>query len=77
MTDISDCLRWVSSDQHRRNVKAAADLRLRPPIDGYGTLEFDKFDEIVDVGYRYAKPLVDEWVRRNPELVSMSKEYQE
>ncbi|KAH9428343.1 phosphatidylcholine and lysophosphatidylcholine phospholipase [Pyricularia oryzae] len=26
---------------------------MRPPIDEYGTLEFGRFDEIVQVGYKY------------------------
>jgi lysophospholipid hydrolase len=45
---------------------------MRPPIDGYGTLDFGKFDEIYQVGYKFGKeylaemrekgilPLVDE-----------------
>lgn len=70
MGDISDSLRWVSSDQHRRRMESVADLHFRPPIQEYGTLEFDKFDEIVEKGYDYAKPIVDEFVRRNPGLVS-------
>lgn len=36
---------------------------------GKGTLEFDRFDEIVEKGYNYAKPLVDEWVLKNPWLI--------
>jgi lysophospholipid hydrolase len=28
---------------------------MRPPIDPYGTLDFAKFDEIYQVGYRYGK----------------------
>ncbi|XP_067145333.1 patatin-like phospholipase domain-containing protein 7 [Centruroides vittatus] len=28
---------------------------LRPPIDSYDTLDFDKFDEIFQVGYNYGK----------------------
>ena len=45
----------VSSSQKTREVKKNADLCLRPPIDGYGVLEFELLDEIADVGYRYAK----------------------
>ena len=72
MGDIQDALRWVSSDQHRRRMESVADLHLRPPIQDFGTLDFDKFDEIVERGYAYAKPLVDELVRKNPSLVSVS-----
>jgi NTE family protein/lysophospholipid hydrolase len=45
----------VSSSQKTREVKRDADLCLRPPIDRFGTLELELLDEIVDVGYRYAK----------------------
>ena len=70
MGDISDTLRWVSSDQHRKQVVNDADLYLTPPVGGYGTLEYDKFDEIIDVSYQYAKPIVDAWVKQNPWIVS-------
>ncbi|XP_043920255.1 patatin-like phospholipase domain-containing protein 7 [Protopterus annectens] len=36
---------------------------IRPPIDQYGTLEFGKFDEIVEVGYQHGKTLFDIWKR--------------
>ena len=70
MGDISDTLRWVSSDQHRKQVVHDADLYLTPPVGGYGTLEYDKFDEIIERAYEYAKPIVDDWVRQNQWIVS-------
>lgn len=69
MGDISDMLIWISSEHHRNAVKMVCDLHLSPPVKDIGTLEFDRFDEIVEKGYIYAKPLVDEWVRKNPWLV--------
>jgi lysophospholipid hydrolase len=69
MGDISDMLIWVSSEQHRKNVKLASDLHLTPPIQNYGTLEYDKFEEIVEKSYHYAKPIIDDWVKQNPALV--------
>ena len=38
-----------------------------------GTLEYDKFEEIVEKSYLYAKPIVDEWVLKNPWLVSQNE----
>jgi hypothetical protein len=38
-----------------------------------GTLEYDRFDEIVEKSYIYSKPIVDEWVRKNPWLISSPK----
>lgn len=70
MGDLSELLIWVSSEQHRKSVAAVSDLHLTPPVQHIGTLEYDKFDEILDAGYNYAKPIVDEWVRQNPWLVS-------
>jgi len=69
MGDISDMLIWVSSEQKRKAVNLISDLHLTPPVQDIGTLEFDKFDEIVEKGYLYAKPIVDEWVRQNPSLI--------
>jgi lysophospholipid hydrolase len=73
MGDISEMLVWVASEQHRRAMKSCSDLYLTPPIQAIGTLEYDKFDEIVEKSYEYAKPVVDEWVRRNPWLISDSR----
>ena len=65
MGDISEMLSWVSSEQHRKNVRQASDLHLVPPVQDVGTLEYDRFDEIIEKSYNYAKPIVDEWVARN------------
>jgi len=73
MGDISDMLIWISSEQHRKAVKIVSDLHLTPPIQDIGTLEYDKFDEIVEKSYIYAKPIVDEWVSKNPWLISSPK----
>ena len=34
-------------------------LYLRPPIDAYGTLDFGKFEEIYEVGYKYGKEFLE------------------
>jgi lysophospholipid hydrolase len=71
MGDISDMLVWVSADRHRKTVVlSASDLHLKPPVQQYGTLEYDKFDEIILKGYEHAKPIVDAWVEQNPWVVS-------
>jgi lysophospholipid hydrolase len=73
MGDLSDMLIWVTSDRRRRDVKLESDLHLRPPVLQFGTLEYDKFDEIVELSYQYAKPLVDEFVRQNPWVASANR----
>ena len=50
----------VSSIQKTNEVKRDADLCLRPPIDGFGVLEFVKIDELVEVGYRYTKERLEQ-----------------
>jgi predicted acylesterase/phospholipase RssA/CRP-like cAMP-binding protein len=55
----------VSSSEMTREAKKHADLCLRPPIDRYGTLQFESLDEIADVGYRYATAKIEE-LRRDP-----------
>ena len=47
-----------------------SDLHLAPPVQDVGTLEYDRFDEIVQTGYMYAKPLVEEFVRKHPWVVT-------
>lgn len=70
MGDISERLAWVSGERHRKKVREYIDLFLQPPVGNFGTLEYDKFDEIVSLGYEYAKPRVDNFVRKNPHLIA-------
>jgi lysophospholipid hydrolase len=70
MGELSQKLIWVSSTNHRSAVMDNVDLFLTPPVHHYGTLEYDKIDEIVQKGYDYAKPRVDAFIRKNPWIVS-------
>lgn len=54
----------VSSTQNAAAVARDADLCLRPPIDAFGVLEFAKIDQIVDVGFRYAKHRLEQFQRK-------------
>jgi lysophospholipid hydrolase len=66
MGDINERLAWISSERYKKQVvENKIDLFLRPPVDDYGTLEFDKYDEIVRIGYEYAKPLVEQWAQEH------------
>ncbi|KIN07740.1 hypothetical protein OIDMADRAFT_99786 [Oidiodendron maius Zn] len=73
LAEIQARLAYVSSVDALERAKATPGcLYMRPPIDGYGTLDFGKFDEIYQVGYKFGKeylaemrdkgvlPLVDE-----------------
>jgi predicted acylesterase/phospholipase RssA/CRP-like cAMP-binding protein len=50
----------VSSAQQASDVARDADLCLRPPIDDFGVLEFARIDEIVQVGFRYARDSLEQ-----------------
>ncbi|OWZ24627.1 LOW QUALITY PROTEIN: Patatin like protein [Phytophthora megakarya] len=65
MGDVSAALAYVSSEQHKDRIKEECiDLYLRPPVKDYGTLEFNKMEEIIDVGYNYAMPRIKDWMAR-------------
>ncbi|KAI9782592.1 MAG: phosphatidylcholine and lysophosphatidylcholine phospholipase [Geoglossum umbratile] len=56
LSEIQARLAYVSSvDALERAKTTPGCLYMRPPIDGYGTLDFAKFDEIYKVGYQYGK----------------------
>jgi lysophospholipid hydrolase len=61
MSDINARLSWVSSTRQKRLVESKCGLFLSPPVEGIGTLEFDRFDEVVRIGYEYAKPIIEQW----------------
>ncbi|KAK0662693.1 Lysophospholipase nte1 [Lasiodiplodia hormozganensis] len=56
LSEIQARLAYVSSVDALERAKSIKGCRyMRPPIDAYGTLEFGKFDEIHDVGYKFGK----------------------
>ena len=60
LSEIQARLAYVSSvDALERAKVTPGCLYLRPPIDGYGTLDFGKFEEIYEVGYKYGKEYLE------------------
>lgn len=59
----------LSSRRELESAKASADLYLNPPVGGFDMLAWERFDELVELGYRYAREQLAEWVRQRPELV--------
>ncbi|KAH8889824.1 patatin-domain-containing protein [Thozetella sp. PMI_491] len=54
LAEIQARLAYVSSvDALERAKMMSGCFYMRPPIDDYGTLDFGKFDEIYQVGYKY------------------------
>jgi len=51
----------LASANRTARVKRSVDLYLRPPIDNFGMLDFEKMSEIVEVGYRYTLEAAAGW----------------
>jgi len=51
----------LHSASRERHSLEEADLCLRPPIDQFGLMDFDRLDEIADAGYIYAREAVRAW----------------
>ncbi|CAK4687464.1 hypothetical protein LEN26_010801 [Aphanomyces euteiches] len=71
MGEISNALAYAAFYQNKDYViNHHVDLFFKPPVQEIGTLEFDKLDQTVQIGYDYALPKIQEWMRKNPHLVS-------
>lgn len=56
LSEIQSRLAYVSSIDALERAKNTPGCRyMRPPIDPYGTLDFAKFEEIYEVGYKYGR----------------------
>ncbi|CAG8984088.1 hypothetical protein HYALB_00010588 [Hymenoscyphus albidus] len=61
LAEIQARLAYVSSvDALERAKNIPGCLYMRPPIDSYGTLDFGKFDEIYQVGYKFGQSFLAE-----------------
>lgn len=62
MMDIQMRLAYVASVNALEEVKKTPGvIYMRPPIDEYATLDFHKFDEIFEIGLKYAEDLLKKW----------------
>ncbi|KAH8802914.1 hypothetical protein F5884DRAFT_490252 [Xylogone sp. PMI_703] len=60
LAEIQARLAYVSSvDALERAKTTPGCLYMRPPIDAYGTLDFGKFDEIYEVGYKFGQEFLE------------------
>lgn len=44
------------------STKVHADLMLRPPISDFGLLDFQKYAELDEIGYKYSMPELQKWL---------------
>jgi len=55
----------VASNRKSREVELEAEFYLRPPIDRFRLDNFEKVEEIADVGYQYARDEIRKWKESN------------
>jgi hypothetical protein len=62
LADIQQRLAYISSVSQLETAKADEDvLYLRVPVTQFGTLDFGKFHDIEQVGYKFGKEMVQHW----------------
>ncbi|KAJ3300010.1 phosphatidylcholine and lysophosphatidylcholine phospholipase [Borealophlyctis nickersoniae] len=62
MADIQSRLAYVSSVKQLEDAKRIRGcFYFHPPVNKFGTLEFDQFKEIFEVGYKCGKEMVKKW----------------
>ncbi|CAD5222713.1 unnamed protein product [Bursaphelenchus xylophilus] len=72
MEEIQTRLAFVSCVRQLEQVKKAPYCHyLRPAIDAYKTLEFNRFDEILQAGFEYAEQAIGELVQNNENVKSV------
>ncbi|KAM0675630.1 phosphatidylcholine and lysophosphatidylcholine phospholipase [Gurleya vavrai] len=59
--EIQYRLAYMSSENKMKELMEEKIILLRPEIDGYNTMAFNKFEEIVGCGYSYGKKIIKEW----------------
>src|SRR6202008_4808743 len=52
----------LHSASREREALDTADFTLRPPIEGFGLMDFEGLDQLVQVGYGYARDEIAKWV---------------
>ena len=65
LADVQSRLAYVSCVKQLEDLKNMDNvIYLRPPVKNYGTLEFNRFEEIFDVGYRFGQEVVKDWANK-------------
>uniref|UniRef100_A0A0N5AG90 Cyclic nucleotide-binding domain-containing protein n=1 Tax=Syphacia muris TaxID=451379 RepID=A0A0N5AG90_9BILA len=71
MEEIQSRLAYVSCVRHLEQVKKASYCHyVRPPIDSFKTLDFVKFDQIVEIGYVYGSKVFPELIENDEDLMA-------
>ena len=71
MGGLSQSLAYVCSRQRVSHVKAQyTDLFLKPPVENFTLLQFEKYVELEEIGYTYSKSLIEDWMKENANTLS-------
>ena len=60
----------LRSERQRREAVREADLYLTPPVTAYDMFDWDSVDELINIGYRHAAPIIAEWKRQQASSLS-------
>jgi len=50
--------------QEMNELTRSVDLYLHPPVDEFGVFDMKSFDRIIEIGYTYARPKIEEWLKK-------------
>jgi predicted acylesterase/phospholipase RssA len=56
----------VNETYHLVGKRHRANLFLSPPVAGFSLMDFTPTDQIAEVGYQYARPLIEAWWTARP-----------
>src|SRR5690606_3270693 len=76
LADVQSRLAYVSSVKQLESAKATPGVYyLKPPVQEFGTLEFGRFNEIFECGYKYGKEMIEKLEKEGAlgDLVSKSQ----
>eukprot|EP00927_Polykrikos_kofoidii_P067903 TRINITY_DN63325_c0_g1_i1.p1 TRINITY_DN63325_c0_g1~~TRINITY_DN63325_c0_g1_i1.p1 ORF type:complete len:1207 (-),score=166.47 TRINITY_DN63325_c0_g1_i1:115-3735(-) len=62
LSEIEDRLIFLVDQLKQESTDLHTDLFLKMPVQNYSFLEFDKYKELDELGYAFAKPLLQEWL---------------
>ena len=61
MVDIGNQIAYISACKQMENAKEVADLFINPPIHTFKVLDFDRFDELKQLGVEYGRTVILPW----------------
>ena len=73
MQDITISLCYIAHTTQFPRQRALLDLKLEPPCSDVGLLDYHRKDEIIERAYKYALPLLQDFVRQSTAVSELSR----